>query len=420
MKLLTKTTLYFIMIMLPVFAAGAFYLFHQFNKEIRHETDEELANDQLEWLRYLDTASVNNPIFRFQTQEFRLTPTDQPVQQKYKLKGVNLYQETEDTYAPFRELSQVISLHGRHYQMILRKSMIEKDDLLKNIITVMLLAFGGLLLFVVLSNWFISRQVWRPFYRSLDKIRQLQLNKMETLRFAPAPTHEFNQLNEALNQMTHRIHQDYINIKELTEDAAHEMQTPLAIAQSKLELLLQDESLSEEQLKNIGQTGEELQRLSRLQHSLLLLAKIENQQYPVTVQADLSQVLSQYLSLFEELIREKELTVEASLIPAAPWPLHPALADILISNLLGNAIKYNYPGGHIHLALTEKTFRISNTSHLPEIPPANVFQRFRKSHQGYTNSNGLGLAIVKKIGDSYNIHVTYQYLDNLHIFTASC
>lgn len=420
MKLLTKTTFYFIIIMLPVFAAGAFFLFHKFNKEIKHETDEELANDQLEWLRYLDTASVDNPIFRFRTQEFQLIPTDQPVQKKFKLKGVTLYQETESAQAPFRELSQVISIHGQHYQMILRKSMIEKDDLLKNIIYVMLFAFGGLLIFVIFSNWFISRNVWRPFYRSLDKIRQLQLNKTETLRFAPTPTHEFNQLNEALNQMTDRIHQDYINMKELTEDAAHEMQTPLAIAQSKLELLLQDENLSEEQLKNIGQTSEELQRLSRLNHNLLLLAKIENQQYPVTGQPDLHQVLIQYLSLFEELIREKELSVETSLVPTAPWPLHPALADILISNLLGNAIKYNYPAGHIRITLTEKTFVIANTSNLPEIPPANVFQRFRKSNQGYSNSNGLGLAIVKKIGESYHIQISYQYLNGQHIFTASC
>lgn len=420
MKLLTKTTLYFIIIMLPVFGAGAFFLFHKFNKEIKHETDEELANDQLQWLRYLDTASVDNPIFHFRTQEFQLIPTGQPVQRKFKLKGVTLYQETEDAQAPFRELSQVISIHGQHYQMILRKSMIEKDDLLKNIIYVMLFAFAGLLIFVIFSNWFISRNLWRPFYRSLNKIRQLQLNKMEAGRFASTPTHEFNQLNEALNQMTDRIHQDYINMKELTEDAAHEMQTPLAIAQSKLELLLQDENLSEDQLKNIGQTSEELQRLSRLNHNLLLLAKIENQQYPVTEQPDLHQVLLQYLSLFEELIREKELTVETNLVPTAPWPLHPALADILISNLLGNAIKYNYPTGRIHISLTAKTFTISNTSNLPEIPAANVFQRFRKSNQGYSNSNGLGLAIVKKIGESYHIQISYQYHNGLHIFTASC
>ncbi|MBC9929918.1 sensor histidine kinase [Chitinophaga qingshengii] len=420
MKLLTKTTLYFILIMLPVFAAGAYYLFHKFNKEIKHETDEELVNDQLEWLRYLDTASLDNPIFRFHTQEFQLIPTDQPIQKKFKLKGVNLYQETEDTQAPFRELSQVISIHGKNYQLILRKSMIEKDDLAKNIITVMLLAFGGLLVFVILSNWFISRNIWSPFYRSLDKIRQLQLNKMETLQFNRTPTHEFNQLNDALNQMTDRIHQDYINMKELTEDAAHEMQTPLAIAQSKLELLLQDENLSEEQLKNIGQTSEELQRLSRLNHSLLLLAKIENQQYPVTEQTDLHPVLLKYLSLFEELIREKELTVDTKLAPAAPWPLHPALADILVSNLLGNAIKYNYPEGRISITLTQTSLTISNTSNLPEIPPANVFQRFRKSNQGYSNSNGLGLAIVKKIGDSYRINIRYQYRNGLHIFTATC
>lgn len=420
MKLLTKSTLYFLLIMLPVFTAGGFYLFHQFEKELKHETDEELANDELEWIRYLAATNANDPIFNFATQEFQLIPTNKPTQEKYKLKSISMYQETEDTHAPFRQLSQVISVHGKNYQLILRKSLIEKDDLMKNVIYVMLLAFGGLLLFVLLINWLISRSVWKPFYRSLEKVRQLQLNKMDVLSFERAATHEFSQLNEALNSMVARMHQDYINMKELTEDAAHEMQTPLAIAQSKLELLLQEEGLSEEQLKSIGQTSDELQRLSRLNHNLLLLARIENQQYPVTAQPDMQQVTEKYLQLFEELIREKQLTVDTELATTAPWPLHPALADILVSNLLGNAIKYNYEKGHIHIRLTATAFTISNTSHLPEIPAASLFQRFKKQQQQYSNSNGLGLAIVKKIADSYHLHISYNYHNGYHTFTTTC
>lgn len=418
MKLLTKTMVYFLLIMLPVFTAGAFYLYTTFNKEIKHETDEELVNDKLQWMRYLDTAAINNPVFAINTPEFNLQPTDKPVQTKHKLKGVSIYQEPENTYAPFRQLTQVITVNNKNYQLTLRKSLIEKDDLIKNIIHVMLAAFGGLFLFVLLSNWLISKSIWKPFYASLDKIQRLQLNKLENTVFDRTATHEFNQLNAALNNMTTRIHQDYTNIKELTEDAAHEMQTPLAIAQSKLELLLQDDSLSETQLKGILTSYDELQRLSRLNHNLLLLAKIENQQYPVTDQPDLCTVVEKYLSLFEELIREKELQIHTDMITTAPWPLHPALTDILVSNLLGNAIKYNYPRGHVRIHISAQTFSISNTSESPQIPPDILFQRFKKQHNVYTNSNGLGLAIVKKIADSYQLSLQYNYENGWHTFSA--
>lgn len=419
MKLLTKTTVYFLLIMLPVFTAGAFYLYTKFNKEIKHETDEELVNDKLQWMRYLDTASINNPVFSIQTPEFNLQPTENAAQAKHKLKGVNIYQEPENSYAPFRQLTQVITLNNKNYELVLRKSLIEKDDLIKNIVHVMLVAFGGLLLFVLLSNWLISKRIWKPFYRSLDQIQKLQLNKLEALVFERTATHEFNQLNAALGNMTTRIHQDYTSMKELTEDAAHEMQTPLAIAQSKLELLLQDDTLSETQLQSILTSYDELQRLSRLNHNLLLLAKIENQQYPVTEQPDLCKVVDKYLGLFEELVKEKELDIQTDMTDTAPWPLHPALTDILVSNLLGNAIKYNYPHGKIHIQLTADTFSITNTSKLPEIPASDLFQRFKKQSTGYTNSNGLGLAIVKKMADSYHFQLSYDYQNGAHTFRVA-
>lgn len=404
--------------MLPTFGAGAYYLYKKFNKEIKHETDEELVNDKIQWLRYIDTISVNNPILQVQTPEFSLAPTTKDVQSKHKLKGIKIFQEPENSYAPFRQLTQVVDIHGQHYELTLRKSLIEKDDLLKNIIYVMLLAFGGLLFFVILSNFFISKRIWRPFYNSLDKLHGLQLSQMETPQFPASDTHEFNQLNTVLNNMTTRIYQDYVSMKELTEDAAHEMQTPLAIVQSKLELLIQDPALTEEQLKTIAQSSDELQRLSRLNHNLLLLAKIENNQFTSTTLTDIAAVADKYLQLFEELIKEKQLQVNAT-IGNAQWKLHPALADILISNLLGNAIKYNREEGSIHILLEADRLVISNTSDYPEIPAANVFQRFKKNNQAYSNSNGLGLAISRKITDTCGLSLTYNYADDQHIFTVT-
>ncbi len=418
MKLLTRSTLYFLVIMLPIFAIGAGYLFKKFDKEIRHETDEELVNDKIQWMRYLDTAKVDNAVLLLKTPEFSLTPTTSPVQEKPKLKGVRIFQEPENSYAPFRELSQVISFHGQNYLLVMRKSQIEKDDLLKNIIHVMLIAFAGLLFFAILFNFIISRNVWKPFYTSLEKIRRLQLSKMDMPQFEQTKVHEFNQLNEALNNMSTRIAQDYTTMKELTEDAAHEMQTPLAIVQGKLELLLQDDTLSEEQLKAITQSSDELQRLSRLNHNLLLLAKIENQQFHFTEHTDIAAVTEKYLQLFDELMAEKQLTIEQDIQPAS-WQLHPALADILVSNLLGNAIKYNTHGGLIRVSLTAATLMITNSSDYPEIPAAARFQRFKKQEVTHGTSNGLGLAICKKITDSSGLHISYHYQSPFHTFSVT-
>jgi len=315
----------------------------------------------------------------------------------------------------YRQLTQVIRLHDRSYLMIIRKSLIERDDLIKNIFSVMLIVFTGLLAFIILLNWILNRRLWKPFYQSLEKIQGVQLKKMESVSFSPSSTHEFNRLNASLNTMVARIYADYQNIKELTEDAAHEMQTPLAIAQSKLELLLQDESLSDAQLQAIAQSSEALQRLTRLNHSLLLLAKIENHQYDVSQPEGLQQVTERYLGLLDELIRDKKLSVEKQL--NATWSMPSALAEMLISNLLGNAIRYNYPGGKIFLHLDDQQLSISNTSEWPAIPEKQLFQRFKKASVLNDNSNGLGLAIVKRICDTCNLPITYQFENGIHTFT---
>jgi signal transduction histidine kinase len=419
MKLLTRTTIYFLGIMLPLLAASAFYLFSQFNKEIRHEIDEELLNDQIQWLRYMDTVSVHNPVFNISTPEFSLRPVAQAPQDTPRLESVMLYQDIEGKKTPYRQLTQVLRIHSKTYMLTIRKSLIERDDLIKNIFNVMFIVFAGLLGFILSLNWLLSRSLWRPFYRTLEKIRGVELKKMESVSFTPARIKEFNQLNSALNAMIARIHADYRNIKELTEDAAHEMQTPLAIAESKLEVLLQDETLTDAQLQAIAQSSEALERLARLNKSLLLLAKIENHQYDTSQPESLQKVTRQYLGLLDELIKDKKLTLDTQLAGDASWQMPSALADMMVSNLLGNAIRYNYNGGKITLQLDDRQLTISNTSSRPAIPPQQLFRRFKKDSAVYDSSNGLGLAIVKKICDTCNLPIRYYFENGVHTFTIS-
>ena len=416
MKLLTKTTLYFLAFMVPLLAAGGYFLFSQFSREINERVDQELVYEELQWIQYLEAATSDGSNFILRSPDLLIFPTERGPTRFPTVMDTEGRKARENVRIPFRQLNHVVLVNGTPYQITIRKSQEQKAALVGNITWIMLLVFVALFLATLLFNWLISRQIWQPFRVSLQKVRKLELQKMEAIRFGPSSITEFNELNTALNNMSQKIHRDYANMKEFTENAAHEMQTPLAVAQTKLELLLQDPSLKDSQLEAIAQASTALGRLGKLNQSLLLLAKIENLQYETTETVSLREHTQKYLHLFEEIIRDKGITVHQSFDEDFSVTLHPFLADSLVSNLLGNSIKYNEQGGQITISINRNRYCISNTSPLPSIPPQQLFQRFAGAAHHTEASNGLGLAIAKKIADTHQLSLVYNYADNRHSF----
>lgn len=415
MRLLTKTTLYFLIAMVALLAAGGYFLYRQFSRELNSKMDEELLTDELQWIRYLQTESDNGTTFILKTPELSIYPVDA---------AATLYPTIEDSYSarqngkvPYRQLSHVVPVGGISYQLIIRKSQQQKAAMEANVTRIMLLVFAGLFAATLVFNWLISKRLWKPFRRSLEKIRAAELQKMEAVHFENTSIEEFNELNASLNAMAGKIHADFVNMKEFTENAAHEMQTPLAIVHSKMELLLQDSNLTDAQVESIMQASTALSRLSKLNQSLLLLAKIENNQYETNETVDLTVITKKYLQLFTEVIRDKQVTVHTNFTSGWPVKLHPLLADSLVSNLLGNAVKYNYTGGSVTIGVSGDAFQIDNTSELFAIDPQHLFKRFNKSKDGSDASNGLGLAIVKKICDTHDLDISYNAGGGVHHFT---
>jgi signal transduction histidine kinase len=416
MKLLTKTTLYFLLAMVPLLAAGGFLLFRQFSEEINKRVDRELLYDEVQWVQYLETVTAGGTRFILQTPDLLIVPVRKSPARYPSISDVYGTKAKENTTILFRQLSHIVNINGTPYQIVIRKSQEQKAILVTNIASSMLLVFGGLFLATIIFNWIISKGLWQPFKASLHKIRNIELQKMESLYFEETNIEEFNELNTSLNTMTHKIRSDYENIKEFTENAAHEMQTPLAVAQTKMELLLQDDNLNHSQIESVMQATTALNRLSKLNQSLLLLAKIENNQYQTEDDLNLTEATKKYLALFDEIIKDKRIQVETSFEEDFVTRLHPFLADSLVSNLVGNAIKYNTTGGKINVLITGNQFCISNTSSLPAIQPQQLFRRFGASVVEKESSTGLGLAIVKKIVDTHQLSISYQYEDSFHRF----
>jgi signal transduction histidine kinase len=419
MRLLTKTTLYFLLAMMPLLAIAGYLLFGQFSKQLNQRADKELMNEEVQWVNYLEASTLNGSRFILQTPELLIYPTDKPVTEYPQLSTVYSNKPNDKIQIPFRQLNDVVSINGMPYQIVIRKSQEQKLALVTNVIIIMLLVFAGLLAATLLFNWIISKGLWKPFRTSLQKIRNIELPQMSTIRFEETDTKEFNELNASLNAMVNKIHSDYVNMKEFTEDAAHEMQTPLAVAQTKMELLLQDSNLTSSQTEAIVQATAALHRLGKLNQSLLLLAKIENHQYEATSTIDLTETTRKYLRLFDEIIKEKELVIETGFAEAFEVRLHPFLADSLVSNLIGNAIKYNYQGGKLVIVTSREEYCISNTSHQNTIDPQRLFKRFTSSMNNAGSeghSTGLGLAIVKRIVDTHQLYISYEMRGGMHRF----
>ena len=186
-------------------------------------------------------------------------------------------------------------------ESIEKGSSIPPLDLEHDIMEGMMLQF--LLIFLVISiSWYITvrfftRHLLHPFDDTLEKTEQFNLAQGDIPNFKETDIQEFSRLNLSLEKLMRKDKETFRIQKEFTENASHELQTPLAIIRSKLDLLMQ-EDLDEKQLKLISDLYQLSTRISHLNRNLLLLAKIENVQYSATEMVDITKLLTETLPLY--------------------------------------------------------------------------------------------------------------------------
>ncbi|WP_298733369.1 HAMP domain-containing sensor histidine kinase [uncultured Chitinophaga sp.] len=271
------------------------------------------------------------------------------------------------------------------------------------------------LLLIILCVCVTARLVSQKILSSLRQtIKTIQhFNVKEKVQFPVSRTREFKELNSFLQKMTDKTVDEYAAVKEFSENASHELQTPLAVLRNKLELL-SETNIEEGQAELIGDMHNAIEKLSRINRSLVLLTKLENNEYSVTEKIRFCKITKDILAAYEDRIGMKHLTVTTDIDGSIDLKIHPALADMLVNNLLGNAIRHNVENGKIELILTHRRLVVRNTGLPPEMPTEELFQRFKKSNQS-SESVGLGLAIVKQICEVCGFSISYNYKNQLHV-----
>ncbi len=317
----------------------------------------------------------------------------------------------------FRALQSNIQANGKTYQLTTETNVEEADETLIAIAVDTIAFFALLLLGFLLLNRRISKQIWQPFYTTLDKLRDFDLNKNPALKLDSSDIEEFAELNQELEKLVVRSVSTYNQQKEFIENASHELQTPLAVLRSKMELLLQNEQLSKEQSELISSINAPLSRISRINKNLLLLAKMENQQFADSEEVDIVKLMDESLELLSDYITNKHISVERLIMGDSVIDCNPALLEILMNNLLINAITHNIENGVMLVEASKKGIAISNSG-TTELNTEKLFQRFSMSSAN-TQSSGLGLAIVKEICERYGWKISYRFENRLHVFSVN-
>ncbi|MFD2595804.1 sensor histidine kinase [Sphingobacterium griseoflavum] len=355
----------------------------------------------------------------FGISQFRVLPVKdmEGFSEENHLSSVFFYMPYDDEQEPYRVLrTGFYAANKKPYRLEIRTSTVEEDDLIYDLTTALIVLYLVLVLGMYLINEVVLRKVWQPFATILANLNHYRFGHKGSLKPIHTNVVEFNKLDEEIRRMWNRNEEVFEEQKRFIENAAHELQTPLAITINRLELLMEDETLSEEQLTQIEASKSSLRRLVNLNKALLMLSRIENKQYAHVELVNFNQLTHQLIDDLADLSAFKQIELRRLEQGVFEAEVNPDLALVLVSNLLRNAVRHNKKGGKISVSFQPQQLVISNTGQQQPLDAERLFQRFFKGAQDGL-SNGLGLAIVKSIIESYpSLQLEYIYSAGQHIF----
>lgn len=419
MKLHQHTVLYLSVSLLIIIGIWGSVFYSNVLDEVYDSIDDGLSNSKVLIIQKALRDTTVLAKREFEESNYAITPLpattnlDAPDRYIDTLMDV----QNDNDQEPVRMLTTVFGTSdGAFYELRIISSMVEEEDLLSDLLIALSFMYLTMLVCIILVNNFILRRIWKPFYKLLDRLRNFRLGKDEIFELPPTKVEEFDLLNSTVHSLLKRNIDIYESQKQFIADASHELQTPVAISINKLELLVERNGLEDEVAAAIGEVIGHMERLKKLNRALLLISKIENRQYaPDEEQVDLNAMTKKLLDNFMDMMEFKELKLVLREDAPLRFPMNGYLAEVLLTNLLKNAIFHNIPQGELHVWLKPDAILIENTGVAAPLNASRIFERFYKESSD-KHSNGLGLYIAKSIAGMYGITLRYHYQDR-HVFS---
>ena len=412
MKLINKINHNFISIAVLIIFVGGVVFYIMLRKLMLDQIDNRLLESKTLIVSSFDDFLSQPDNFVWNEELINVKIQNQITNDNILLSDTLLQNINTLEYSGYRKLEFQQHWKNKNYNIKIFKELGFTDNLTLNI----MMLLGLIAVFFMFSFFIVFRFVAQSslidFFDTLRKAKDFNLADSNSIELEDSDVDEFEKLNDVLRFMTNKINSDYRGLKEFTENASHEIQTPLAIIQNKVEQLLQDENITENQIEKFSDILQATSRLSKLNKGLSQLVRIENGQYIDVEQIDLVSIIENNLNQLEDLMEVKNITVKTDFQNGDKIEINPYLAELLIFNILKNAVNHNISDGNIYITMNGKELTVSNSGINNKLDIDNLYGRFTKGSD--SNSLGLGLAIVHKICNNYGIVLYYDYKDDLH------
>lgn len=344
------------------------------------------------------------------------------------IEDTTLYERhyTEDIYVaqdkemvPYRIMEFNTTTNGTPYFIRIQRSLVENEDFLQAILVMQIFILILLFLALLFINRRLNKKIWIPFYKTLNALSLFRIDRDGPLNLPKSSITELNNLNQSLNTLTSHNARIFKAQKEFTENASHELQMPLAIMQSKLDLLWQTDSLNQEQVNLLEEMSETSSRMRKLNKSLLLLAKIDNNQFAEKREINVAETTRHILTQHEETFSERNIHVVTLQKASSTVTADETLTVTLITNLITNALRYTPKDGTLEVQILPNAIRVGNTAFENQpLDTSKLFKRFQKQLNGSSSGTGLGLEISRRICELNNWQIRYEFLEGKHWFVV--
>lgn len=383
-------------------------------KKIMELNVDEGLEEMQAWLNPL-IAHSQPELFNRYNNNISIEEVQSPAWTHNRFRTKEIYDSSDNEFVGVRMMDYYFEVNGKNYYITLRKSLIENEDILYSILSLQVGAFIFLLFTLFLINRKLKREVWKPFYTYLHWIKNYRVDKDEFTKLPDSSITELQDLSRAMETLTKINQQLFVAQKELTENTSHELQTPLAVIQNKLDLLMQTNPLSEQQMQHMLDLQKAIGKMVKLNKGLLLLSKIGNQQFSDLQSLSVSGCVTTTLNEWRDVFSSKNISVDVDDKQDSLIIANEILFQTLLNNLVSNAIKFTPKFGEVKFLLSAERLLICNTASDGALDQQLLFQRFKRQN-GRIDGNGLGLEISGKIVNLYNWKLSYQYNDNMHCF----
>lgn len=419
MKLLNKTTYYLSILLLPLITVWAFVFYYAMLDEIYDSLDDGLENQKEVLEQRLKTEPNILQYNNVNTNNYVFSELNKKEYKHFKetYRDTLIYIKSEKDLEAMRIYSSAIKHNDAYYKLDIITSMVEEDDLIESLITYLLALYVVLIVSILILNNLLLKRLWQPFYNLLNQLRKFKIENNTSIIIPKSNIEEFQLLNTAVNTLLEKSTDSFIAQKQFIENAAHELQTPLAITINKLELFIENTDLNANQLEAIGTALDNLNRLARLNKSLLLLSKIENQQFIKEDTINFNTLTKKIVSDFEDLATHKNMRFKIKSSTELQFKINEDLANIMLTNLIKNALVHGKKEAVVTIEMRSNMWRILNYGVPQRLEHQLLFTRFKKASSN-KKSTGLGLAITKAIVNKYNISIDYEFKE-AHIFTLN-